>query len=97
MVRQRFRREQGGVTMTDQDRVIVQSHTSPGHSFASTQVYHRDLPEIRASGENPASAAEHLANQLSRALDTALTDWRRQNIQNAIADVQAFIGQGKTS
>jgi hypothetical protein len=32
----------------------------------------------------------HLANHLTRALDSALTDWRRQTLNQAIADVQAF-------
>ena len=79
--------------MSDTSRVIVQQDTSPGHSVASTQVYHRDLSEIRASGDSAKTAAEHLVNQLTRALDSALTDWRRDNIQGAIADVKAFIDQ----
>ena len=50
----------------------------------------RDLPEIRADGPNPREAAGHLANQLTRALDSALTDWRRETLNTAIAEVQAF-------
>ena len=37
-----------------------------------------------------AEAAEHLANQLTKVLDSALTPWRREPIQNAITDVRAF-------
>lgn len=79
--------------MPDASRVIAQQDTTPGNSVASSQVYHRELSEIRASGDSPKSAAEHLVNQLTRALDSALTDWRRQNIQQAIADVKAYIDQ----
>ena len=70
-----------------ESRVVVTS----GATAQTTRVYHRDFPEIRADGENPKDAAAHLGNQLSRALDSALTDWRRQSINEAIADIQAFV------
>jgi hypothetical protein len=34
-------------------------------------------------------------HQLSRALDSALIDWRRERVKEAIADVQAFVDQDK--
>jgi hypothetical protein len=68
-------------------RVIVAAGPTPG----STRVHHQDFPEIRADGESARDAATHLANQLRRALDTALTIWRRQTIEAAIADVEAFL------
>ena len=58
-----------------------------------TKVYHRDFPEIRAEGNNAGDAAAHLANHLARALDSALTDYRREAINNAIADVEAFVSR----
>ncbi len=70
----------------DQDRVIVMT----GATAQATQVHHRDFPEIRGEGETPSAAAENLANHLTRALDSALTNWRRDAIQQAIAEVQAF-------
>ncbi len=75
---------------TDQSRVIVTS----GITAQTTSVYHRDFPEIRAEGENPTVAASHLVHQLNRALDSALTVWRRETIQQAIADVEAFVAKG---
>jgi hypothetical protein len=72
--------------VTDVSRVIVMS----GTTSSSTRVYHRDFPEIRSDGETAEDAAAHLVNQLVRALDSALTPWRRESIQQAIADVQAF-------
>jgi hypothetical protein len=66
-----------------------------GATANAHQVYHRDLPEVRADGETPTVAAGHLLNHLTRALDTALTGWRRETLNRAIADVQSFIKQGK--
>lgn len=73
---------------TEESRVIVTAG-SAGHAN-QTQVHHRDFPEIRAEGETPAAAAAHLVNHLTRTLDSALTTWRRDQIQQAIADVQDF-------
>jgi hypothetical protein len=74
---------------TDQSPVIV----TQGATAQTTRVHHRDFPEIRADGGSPKEAASHLANKLALALDTALTDWRRQTLGQAIADVEAFVKQ----
>jgi hypothetical protein len=71
---------------TDPDRVIV----TTGTTAQAVLVHHRDFPEIRAEGENASTAANNLANHLTRALDSALTKWRRDAIEQAIADVQDF-------
>lgn len=78
---------------TDQSRIIVVT----GATAHASSVYHRDFPEIRAEGQTPEEAAAHLANQLSRALDSALTQWRRETMNQAIADVQAFVAVAKDS
>ena len=72
---------------TEPSRVIIVT----GATTHDTQAYHHDLPEIRGEGSSPADAATHLGNQLTRALDSALTDWRRQTLTAAIADVETFI------
>jgi hypothetical protein len=64
-----------------------------GATANANRVYHRDFPEIRADGETPAIAATHLVNHLTRALDSALTHWRRESLTQAVADVQKFVGQ----
>jgi predicted RNase H-like HicB family nuclease len=74
---------------TDQDRVIV----TTGTTAEAFLVHHRDFPEIRAEGETPEAAATNLANQLTRALDSALTKWRRDAIEQAIVEVRAFAAQ----
>jgi hypothetical protein len=75
----------------DQTRVIV----ATGATAHSARVHHRDFPEIRAEGETPVAAATHLANTLTRALDSALTAWRRDTLGQAIADIQAFVTQNR--
>ena len=74
---------------TVQSRVIV---TSIGNS-STASVHHHDFPEIRAEGATPKEAASLLVHQLTRALDSALIDWRRDRVKEAIADVQAFVEQ----
>lgn len=68
-------------------KILIQNQT--GHGPQTVQ--HRDFPEIRASGESVVEAAQCLENQLVRALDTALTNWRREALEQAIADVREFI------
>ncbi len=74
----------------DQSPIIV----TTGATAHTTSVHHRDFPEIRADGESPAVAATHLGNHLTRALDSALTQWRRESIVKAIADVQELVAKG---
>lgn len=71
----------------DLSRVIVSS----GATAHTTQVHHRDFPEIRADGGSAKEAASLLASKLTLALDTALIEWRRQTLGQAIADVEAFV------
>jgi hypothetical protein len=74
---------------TEPSRVIV----TLSASSSAACVHPRDFPEIRAEGSSPKEAAAHLINQLTRALDSALTDWRRDRVNEAIADVRAFVEQ----
>ena len=56
----------------------------------SHTAYHRDFPEIRACGSSTSEAVVQLGHQLTRALDSALTDWRRNTLQAALADAKAY-------
>lgn len=71
-------------------RIVVESTTAN-----QVRVYHRDFPEIRAEGANAQDAALQLTNELTRALDSALTDWRRETLNKAAADVQAFVDSSR--
>lgn len=68
-------------------KVIVSSDSAGGGATA----HHRDFPEIRAEGESARHAAQALINNLTRALDSALLEWRRSRIEQAIVDVQQFL------
>jgi hypothetical protein len=75
---------------TEQDRVIVHDADCACHTVHTTQVHHRDFPEIWAEAATPAEGAAHLSNQLARACEGARSAWHRESIQRAIADVDSF-------
>ncbi len=64
-----------------------------GATAQSTQIHHKDFPEIRADGANPVEAAHQLTNQLMRVRDSALTPSRLEQVDGALADVKAFASQ----
>lgn len=72
---------------TQTSKVIV----TIGEHASTACVHHREFPEIRAEGGTPREAATLLVHQLQRALDSALIDWRRERVNVAIAEVQAFV------
>lgn len=66
--------------------ILIESTGENGSHTA----YHRDFPEIRACGCSATEAVVQLGHQLTRALDSALTDWRRETLQAALADAKAY-------
>ncbi len=66
------------------DKLVV----SQGLTASSVQIYHREFPEIRSEGPTLDEAKKNLANQLTRALDSALTDWRRDLITKTISEIE---------
>jgi hypothetical protein len=81
---------------TDPSRIILRSGGGVGHSVRTTQVHHRDFPEVSAEGESPLRAADRLVLLLDRALDSAPSPWHRQGIEQAKADVWSYIGNRLT-
>jgi hypothetical protein len=75
------------------DAQVTQVIVTTSESSSAAVVHHRDFPEIRAEGGSPREAAAHLVNKLACALDSALTDWRRKRVDQAIADVKAYVEQ----
>lgn len=67
---------------------MIQIETTP--ESGSIRAYHRDFPEIRVHGSSNLEAATLLGHQLTRALDSALTEWRRNSMEAAIADAHAY-------
>ena len=76
--------------MSDTNQVIVTTEDYLLHSVHALSVHHRDFPEVRSEGSSPEDAAARLAGLLSRALDSAPSDWRRVILERAIEDVRAF-------
>ncbi len=74
----------------DPNRVTVCQGECVCHSIQNLHVFHRDFPEIWSEGNTPAEAAEHLAHQLWLAAEAARSQWQRDAVEQAIADVAAF-------
>jgi hypothetical protein len=72
----------GQVVITPAGYSIVTVHTSV--------VHHRDYAEVSGEGHSPEDAARQLADMLARTLDSVPSDWRRENLLQAIEDVRAF-------
>ncbi len=75
------------------DTEVSQVIVTTSASSSGVSVHHRDFPEIRAEAGSPKEAAGHLVHKLAAALDSALTDWRRNRVDQAIADVKAYVSQ----
>jgi hypothetical protein len=64
-----------------------------GSTAHAVQVYHRDIPELRADGESPELTAVNLAQDLAREIEGVVDNLRREAVQRDLADVRAFIEQ----
>jgi hypothetical protein len=76
---------------TTNHNIVVADGATP----QAKQVHHHDFAEIRAEGESVKDAARHLINKLKLAMDTALTDWRREGLTKAIQEVEEFFKSQK--
>ncbi len=72
---------------TATDNIVLTANESAGGGVC---MHHREFPEIHAEGTDARDAAGQLANHLTRALDSALTKWRRDAMETAIAEVRVF-------
>jgi len=79
--------------MRDPTQVYLTVEDRSHHTTHAIYVCHRALPELRGEGKTAEEAARRLAERLSVSLDHAPSEWRRQGIQEAIEDVQAFAEQ----
>jgi hypothetical protein len=76
--------------LSNPDQVVLMP---AGHSILpvhGSAVHHREYPEVRGEGSSPEDAAARLADMLARTLDSAPSDWRREQLERAIEDVRAF-------
>jgi hypothetical protein len=70
--------------------IVVTTEEDPILAVRAASVYHRHFPEIRGEGHSRAAAIARLAEHLCRTLDNVPSDWRRERLLEAIADVRAF-------
>jgi hypothetical protein len=75
----------------DPGLVIVTAGLCAGCSVHTTQVHHREFPEIWAEGGSSREGAEHLTHLFERALEAAKSPWHRDSMRNALVDVEAFL------
>lgn len=81
------------MTTMHEDRLIVCVGRGESHSVATTQIHHRDFPELHAEGESVSEAGIQLSNLLSRELESLESDFHRDSIRQAIEDVKSFLTQ----
>ena len=72
------------------DQVVVKTEQHTLLHVHAASVHHRDFPEVHAEGGSPQDAAARLAELLSQGLESAPSQWRREILERAIADVRAF-------
>lgn len=75
---------------TNPAQVIVTGEHHGGALAHQLSAYHRGVPEVRGEGSCAADAVLRLADLLRVTLDNAPSDWRREIIEQAIADVRAY-------
>jgi hypothetical protein len=83
---------------TDPGQVIVKCGKCACNAVHTAQVHHRHFPEVWAECSSPAEGAAHLLTLLRRFREGACSHYRRDAIDAAIADVEAYLeapaGQG---
>ncbi len=79
---------------TNPSQIVVTCELHMGALPHNLSAYHRELPEVRGEGNSPTDAVQRLAELLDRTLDNAPSEWRRQIVEQAIADVRAFAEKG---
>ena len=74
-------------------QVVITTEDCACNSIHLLLVHHRGFPEVRGEGSSAEEAATRLLENLSRTLDHAPSDWRRETLTIAIEDVRAFAAQ----
>jgi hypothetical protein len=73
----------------DPNRIMVVIGPAP----ETFKAHHGDIPELHSDGESPHAAVSNLAQDLERELEGAADALHRQPLEQAIADVKAYIEQ----
>ena len=78
----------------DSHQVIVTQGDPQCPPSSALLAHHRVFPEIRAEGSTALDAAGQLLRRLGSVLDGTPNHWHRGDLQQALADVEAFLAQG---
>lgn len=70
--------------------IIISESTCGCSSIHTVTAHHRRYPEIAVEAVSAARAVEHLERLLLRALDFATDKWRREELEQAVADVRRW-------
>ena len=73
--------------------VIVTKDVCSSCGMYHARTYHRAFPNLSGSGDSPREAAEELIRRLTNEKDTQTDHSRRENIERAIAEVEAYLAQ----
>ena len=78
-------------TTIDSSRVIVTFASSEAHSVPCAHAHHQSFPEVNGEAESAHDAVAILHARLIHALDSASSEFRRSEIEGAVADVKEFL------
>jgi hypothetical protein len=70
--------------------IIIHESTCVGSAVHTVTVHHRNYPELAVEAITAARAAAHLERLLERALDYSSETWRRNGLQEAVADIRRY-------
>ena len=73
--------------------VIITNDPCPSCSMEIFRCFHRTFSCTLGLGATTYEAAEELRRRLSSQRDTVVDHWHRNELEEAIADVQAFLSQ----
>lgn len=82
--------------LTHTEHLVVTRDDHACEPATMTHIHHRDFPEMWCEGCDPIEAAKRLTHLLLRALEHSPSAWRRQAIEQAIADLEAYLKTAKT-
>jgi hypothetical protein len=74
-----------------EERLIVHFGPCECHAVSTTHVHHRDIPELHAEGSTVAEAGIALQKLLLRELDSAVSVFHRDKVEQALAEVNAYL------
>jgi hypothetical protein len=73
-----------------EEKIVLARSECAGHSVHTSRMHHRHFPELWVECESPIAAANHLHNQLIRAMDSVSGIHARESFASALAEVDAF-------